>query len=916
VRGFRRLSTAALAISVVAFSAATASAAPTPGPYQQNDYRGFRNILPPAQGANANANQVGAFEANGTYPPHTSDRQLTMYRDLMYATPGLTAAQIPNYYKDASFGVAAGNVERTYSPRSDVTIQRDKLGVPHIYGATRNGVMFGAGYAAAEDRLFMIDVLRHAARAQLSSFAGGNPKNRAMDQSIWADTPYNDTPNNDALPDDELQAQYTNATGPGSAVIKQDVNNYVAGVNKFITEACTPPFSKLPGEYEVIDPSQHICAPGHEWKVSDVIAIASLVAGIFGKGGGGELDAARSLETAQQRFGASDGRKVWADFQSFNDPEAPTTIHGKSFPYGQPPAQANGVALPDPNTLHSANVVQSASGSAKASGASASPGELPAGMLEPFRQRRDASNALLVSARESTSGHPVAVMGPQVGYWSPEILMEEDLHAPATSQGEPIDARGAAFPGTNLYVQLGRGRDYAWSATSAGQDIIDTYAVKLCEPGGGSATINSNGYMFRGDCLPFDVLTRTNTWSPNAADQTACPEPQPPCQTLTTLRSELGIVIARAMIGGQPYAYTRLRITYFHEVDPSALGFADFNNPNKMRTPQDFMKAANNIAYTFNWFYADNKQIAYFNSGANPVRPSYVDPNLPTFGRDPFLWQHFNPTNDTADIQPLAAHPHVIDQDYLTSWNNRQAPNYNTGYSSLYRSQPLDERIKRDIAGSKKITLQQLISDMEDAGTVDLRGARVLPWILKVIDTQQVSNPARKQALQKLRAWAAAGAHRIDRNKDGAYEYAQAIRIMDAWWPRLVEAEFKPTLGQALFNQTPFGHDAPGRIGSSFNSSSYGYVHKDLRDLLGASVRGPYSRVYCGQGSVGDCRIALLGSLSTALQHLSNAELYGGETQVEHDKIGFSAVGAITQPNIPWVNRPTFQQAVQIMGHR
>jgi acyl-homoserine lactone acylase PvdQ len=33
--------------------------------------------------------------------------------------------------------------------------------------------MFGAGYAAAADRLFLIDVLRHAARAELSSFAGG-----------------------------------------------------------------------------------------------------------------------------------------------------------------------------------------------------------------------------------------------------------------------------------------------------------------------------------------------------------------------------------------------------------------------------------------------------------------------------------------------------------------------------------------------------------------------------------------------------------------------------------------------------------------------------------------------------------------------------------------------------------------------
>ena len=49
---------------------------------------------------------------------------------------------------------------------------------------------------------------------------------------------------------------------------------------------------------------------------------------------------------------------------------------------------------------------------------------------------------------------------------------------------------------------------------------------------------------------------------------------------------------------------------------------------------------------------------------------------------------------------------------------------------------------------------------------------------------------------------------------------------------------------------------------------------------------------------------------------MSDSALYGDQTQAEHDKIGFSAVGGITQPNIPWVNRPTFQQAVEIQGHR
>ena len=53
--------------------------------------------------------------------------------------------------------------------------------------------------------------------------------------------------------------------------------------------------------------------------------------------------------------------------------------------------------------------------------------------------------------------------------------MEEDLHGPG------FDARGASFPGVNLYVQLGHGRDYAWSATTATSDNVDTFAEVLCQ---------------------------------------------------------------------------------------------------------------------------------------------------------------------------------------------------------------------------------------------------------------------------------------------------------------------------------------------------------------------------------------------------------------------------------------------------
>jgi acyl-homoserine lactone acylase PvdQ len=892
----------------IAAAAVVAAALVLPATAAAAELQGFRNVLPPAEGRNANAADVAAFEANGTYPAHTQD-QLNRYHDLMYgvgANQGLKASEIPNYYKDAGFG-AQGSTE---SPRNDVTITRDSFGVPHIEGTSRAGAMFGAGYVAAEDRLFFIDVLRNAARATLASFAGGS--NTGMDESIWSDTPYRS--------DAELQQQYDNADdlyGAQGVQIQTDVTNYVDGIDAFITQACANPLL-MPGEYALINQPGYPCT--HMWHATDVIAIASLVAGVFGKGGGGELGNAIRLQSAQAKFGKHKGRKVWTDFQAFNDPEAPTTIHNKSFPYDQPPKHPRGLAMPDPGSVQYADVVESKSSNAPPSPAShsATQGEIE-NILAPFTHSQSASNALLVSGRESKTGRPLAVMGPQVGYWSPEILMEESIKAPAGPTGPAVAARGASFPGTNLYVQLGHGTNYAWSATSAGQDIIDTYAVKLCEPGGGAPSMDSTHYVYGGQCLPFETLTRTNSWTPSAGDQTAAGS-----ETLRTLRSKLGIVIARATIDGKPYAYTQLRDTYFHEVDPSVLGFAEFNEPQKMETPKDFQAAACNIAYTFNWFYVNQHHIAYFNSGQNPVRPPGVDGNLPTLGKKRFVWRGWNPQSHTEKQTSCNSHPHITDQRFLSSWNNRQAHDYGTGWTSMFRSDLLDERIKADIRGAKKITLAQLIADMEDAGSADLRGDEVLPLALRVIKSKPVSDPAIAQAVKTLSAWQRTGAHRRDLNKDGTYEDSTAVRIMDAWWPRMTHAIFDPTLGSDLADQFGIaGHDSPGRIGSAFDTNSYGYSRKDLRTILGQNVKGPYSRIYCGKGKLGKCRDALTASLGDALAHDSDGELYGGsctlgtdahpaDPQACHDAIGYRAIGAIAQPLMPWINRPTFQQAVEI----
>jgi hypothetical protein len=94
-------------------------------------------------------------------------------------------------------------------------------------------------------------------------------------------------------------------------------------------------------------------------------------------------------------------------------------------------------------------------------------------------------------------------------------------------------------------------------------------------------------------------------------------------------------------------------------------------------------------------------------------------------------------------------------------------------------------------------------------------------------------------------------------------------------------------------------------------------VQKDLRSVLRMRVAGPLNRVYCGAGSLARCRAALESSLIEAMSE-SSQQVYPADgvcqagDQMCSDSIQFRATGAVTQPLIEWINRPTFQQAVEI----
>lgn len=947
---------ACVAVSTVLASGAPAlagTAAPAAASGQAPDYcRGqCHDVLPPGENGSATAAQIILNKLTGAKPRHTDD-QLGKYADLVDHYSGLTDGKLGSFFNDSSFGVPSGQEESRTNPggRGDVTITRDRTGIPHIKGTTRAGTEYGAGYAAGQDRLWMMDVFRHIGRGQLSSFAGGAEGNRQLEQQFYLGGAYKES-------DLKAQVDRVKNAGPRGARAYRDVTAYLRGLNRYIGDSKKK--LNFPGEYDLTGNADVLTGKGIKpFKPADLVAIGTVISALFGSGGGDQVASALVKQAAEQKYGKAKGDKVYAGFRMQNDPEADLTLHdGQRFDYAASPKHPKGVAMPDAGSVKTQQLVYDRTGSAadeKASAGKAAPkgspavsaadrsataaanerhkptlkkarGSLAHGVLPKnlFAKKHGMSNALVVSGKHTDSGHPAAVFGPQTGYFAPQLLMLEEI------QGPGLSARGAAFAGLNMYVQLGRGQDYAWSATSAGQTMTDTYAVPLCNTDGSPATRDSDGYLFHGTCTPMEKLERRDAWSPTIADGTKAGS-----YKLVAHRTKYGVVRYRATVKGRPVAYTTLRSTYQHEVD-TLIGFQMFNDPRTVTGPASFQKAASRIGYTFNWFYADDRHTAYYNSGLNPTRAAHVDPNLPVAAGRDTEWRHWSPGTNTVRNTPFADHPHSTDQDYYESWNNKIAKGYTAstfGDGPVYRSNLLDDRIKSLIKGGGKASRATLTRAMEDAAATDLRGEDVLPRLLKVIDSAPVTDPAQKKAVDSLRSWLADGAKRKETHPGSrSYAHADAVRLLDAWWPRLVKDTFRPALGDGLYDATTKAlqvDESPSTAGegvahkgSAFQSGWWSYVDKDLRRVLGHKVPGAGPETFCGGGDLAKCRSTLLRSLTKAADTPADTTYPGDDLckagdQWCADSIQQRPLGGVTDANIAWQNRPTYQQVVQFPAHR
>ena len=155
--------------------------------------------------------------------------------------------------------------------------------------------------------------------------------------------------------------------------------------------------------------------------VNDVIAVTAFIGSIFGAGGGGEAANAELLSKLQHQLGAVKGHKAWDDAMLSDDPRRRPRSTSASTTRSSPAAPVTGSVGRSIRRLGASS--DSTRPCPPRRNAAARPPSRPQAGLELPASPRP-------GARPPATR--LAVMGPQLGYYYPEIVEQMHLHGPAS----------------------------------------------------------------------------------------------------------------------------------------------------------------------------------------------------------------------------------------------------------------------------------------------------------------------------------------------------------------------------------------------------------------------------------------------------------------------------------------------------
>jgi penicillin amidase len=657
--------------------------------------------LPPGESGRVTVAGQAQGMATGDYGPHTDDQRV-MYWD--------------GRYKD-------GKYQATGTPEAvgDARVYRDSFGTPAVYGDSSYATWYAAGYTAGQDRLFLADGVRRTARGTYAEFVGpsGVPADIQTRTLTYSDADY--------------AAMFAKLPPESQNVLKA----YVAGLNAYIQHVKTNP-SELPAEYALLS-----TVPA-DWTLNDTLASGVLLTRFVASAGGDEfreIDALRKLETS---LGAAAGRNAFTDLRWQQDDKASVTVPDASgtFHNNDPVPDAGKAAVFAKSAAYALGLPPEL---AKGPGTGDAPvPSTPAGVgpppvlakslagvvdsLEAFRANlHGGSYMFTISGKRTSTGAPMLVNGPQLGYTFPTELYEQEVH------GGGYDARGVTVPGVPT-VAIGYGTNIGWGMTTGNSKTIDSFI---------ETTRRTNGTLqYLHDGTWQDAVCRTETIHYRAAQQGVPFGPSIFTQDADICRTVHGPIVATSKDG--TLARSEQFAMYHRELE-TINGILQWDRAKNLA---DFAKGVAQVTWNENVMYAGTDgHIAYWHPGLYPRRVGTWDPRFPAPGTGAYDWKGF---------LPFSQMPHAVDPavGYLANWNNKPARKWVDDYLDPASSRSAGKAVRVQtvqllLAANARMTPAALRRTEYTLGTRDHRYADFQPLLAK----QSGRTAAEKQAIALVRNW-------------------------------------------------------------------------------------------------------------------------------------------------------------------
>ncbi len=452
-----------------------------------------------------------------------------------------------------------------------VTVHRDDRGIPHITAQSEADLFLAQGYITASDRLWQMDLLRRAARGELSEIFGkaALEEDKRVRRLGYAGLA-------------EIQAR--NLAPP----LRPAMEAYVSGVNAWIGSIG----EKLPVEFRLLKYKPR------EWTIADSMLISKLLAEQLSTSWRTDL-----MRAALQDLSPDKRSQLLPDSSPMDvlvvgsdtvaSPTAPPTRQQGHASAKPPTFRLPGSSIEMMNQLSAESAVA----------------ERFARRIGMFAEDLAASNNWVVNGSRSVTGKPLLANDPHLAPSVPSVWYLVNLMAPG------FHAAGVAFPGAPGVI-LGHNENIAWGATNLGPDVQDVYLEHFDRD-------NPRRYRTPVGWAEAEVRKEEIKVRKNPSD----PATESVELEITVTRN--GPVIFERGEGSDLQRYA-LRWTM---LDPKADPSAAFMGLNRARNWTEFCAALSAFpGPTQNFIYADVEgHIGYYGAGRIPTRRT-GDGSLPYDG--------------------------------------------------------------------------------------------------------------------------------------------------------------------------------------------------------------------------------------------------------------------------------------------